>query len=179
MGASADVGAGLIIVHLVGKAFGQNIPYHFYPIGVFLSLMPDIDFIWAALRGEATIGHRKLPHLPVIMIGSFGLILGALSIFASIFWYWFVVSVLCLLGHFIDDSIGSPIGIKWLSPFRERYYVFWPPLSLSEEEAKEKIEKLAVSDDVAEIIRIFLRPTTRMIGNIAVLVVAIFVISFW
>lgn len=179
IGAAADMGVGLIIVHLIGKAFHYSVPFYFYPIGAFLSLLPDIDFIWATLKRQNITGHRGIPHLPIIMIGSLCLIWGILSAFWPISLYWMIVGVLCLLGHFIDDSIGSLTGIKWLAPFKKKYYVFWPPHALAEKEAKKKIKESAENNDIELIIKIFLRPTARTISGIAIFIIAVLLISFW
>jgi len=119
-----DVAIGIIIVHLIGKAFGHDIPVYFYPIGAFLSMFPDIDYpyhLWQVRRQKRKFyeTHRLVPHYPIIII-PICLILGVLSVFWPTFFYWTVVVALCILGHYIHDSIGAKI--RWLAPWGRKYY---------------------------------------------------------
>ncbi len=176
--ASTDVAIGIIIVHLVGKVFSYDVPLYFYPIGAFLSLLPDIDYIWAKLKRETGTGHRthrKIPHYPIVMIGLLWVVLGISSIFWPTLFYWAITGSVCLFGHYVHDSIGSELGVEWLAPFRHKSYMFWPLGVLTEEEVNSK----RLIDSREAIVKIFLRPTPEAIISILIFTGAILLVLLW
>lgn len=186
--ALTDIAAGIIIVHLMGKAFGYDVPIYFYPIGVFLALLPDLDYVyklWQKWRGNIEVikTHKAFPHYPIIMMIPICSILGVLSIFWSIFGYWAVVTLLCLLGHYIHDTIEAQTGMRWLAPIDKRYYRPFTEkggrLHLFCSFSDEDIEnKSLISDSEWFEIR-YLRPTKESVMGVVLFVGAIILAILW
>jgi len=126
LNALIDLSMGAIIVHLMGKIFGYDVPFYFYPIGAVLAVLPDVDYpyhLFQVVRGKRkfTQTHRMVPHYPVIMIIPICSTLGILGIFYPVFFYWALVALLCLVSHYTHDTIE---GIRWLAPWGGNYYRF-------------------------------------------------------
>jgi len=172
------MGIGLIIVHLIGKAFSYEIPFYFYPIGAFLSLLPDVDFIWAVLKRETGAGHRthrRIPHYPIVMIGLLWLVLGISSIFWPILVRWALIGTLCLLGHYIHDSLGLKLGIPWLAPWKDMFFMIWPPAVLT----KEEVDNKNLIDSREWVVKTFLHPTPEAVSNASIFFGALFLVWLW
>lgn len=121
-----DVAIGIIVVHLMAKAFGYDVPVYFYPIGAFLSLFPDVDYpyhLWQVKRKKRKFyqTHRLVPHYPIIVVPAC-CIVGILSVFWPSLVYWVAVIPLCVLGHHVHDSAE---GIRWFAPWGKNYYAFF------------------------------------------------------
>ena len=191
MAALTDIAVGIVIVHLIGKVFGYNVPIYFYPFGVFLSLFPDIDYpynLWYEWRKKkAHESHRKFPHYPIVTIPFICCVLGILSIFWPIFIYWTVVAAFCLLGHYIHDSIEGQL--RWLAPVGKKYYGlftekdgkkhFISSFSEKEWEAKWEDERLIIKDDREYFETYYLRPTKKSVMGGVLIVIAILLVWLW
>lgn len=115
---SADVGSGILAVHLLGKVFGQPIALWMYGVSIFVALLPDIDVIFQKIGGENIDSrHRQMTHYPVAIT----LIFANIVVFS---WFWATLTALCLLAHFVHDSWGEANrwGVKWLAPFSDKSY---------------------------------------------------------
>jgi len=123
--AMPDVATGILIIHIVGKLLSYNIPIYFYPIGMFLSLLPDANLVLMLIRKEKSFyGHRKLDHCPLVILSivlTITIVLYLLSILPG---FWVIVVNLCLFGHFVHDSIEYDYGrgLQWLYPLGKKYY---------------------------------------------------------
>jgi hypothetical protein len=135
-----DISFGLFFTLLMSKVMDHHVSIWTYGLGVLLALSPDFDVLFQKFqKREIDSEHRDIGlHYPVIMLPVFILF----SLF-SLFWSFLIG--LCLLSHFIHDSIGEGPGLKWLWPFSHRYYKFFAEVngkricirSLALDEAKQ------------------------------------------
>ena len=119
-----DIGFGIIISVVVSKITGHPPNNVFIFLCIGFSLLPDIDVFPELLRrgklgGKILDLHRELTHYPLLY-----------AVIAPIIFYLFGLSiasafVLCLLVHFIHDSMGGGWGIQWLYPFNKNYFKFF------------------------------------------------------
>ena len=188
IGVQTDIAFGIFIIHAMGKTFGFDPPIYFYPIGGFLSLLPDIDYLyalWQKWRGEkkADETHRRLPHYPIVMVILICSILGILFIFWSIFGYWAVVAALCLLSHYVHDSIEGEWGLRWLAPRGKKFYKLF-----SKKEGKrrfvcsftpEELRSKPLMDDMEWLETYYLRPTKRSVTGALLFIGAVLIATFW
>jgi len=176
-----DIAFGALVVHLFGKVFLLNITTYFYLIGMFLALLPDIDtpIMWLYKHGHFSI-HRLGTHYPLIIIPVICLPLIILSVIWPILGYWALVAFICLLFHYIHDSIGKEVGEKWLWPIdKKNYYKFFIKkngkrrivVALNEKEIKVR--------SIEEWLKDSLRPTPTSIIGVVIVIVVILIIAFW
>lgn len=177
-----DMGAGIIITHIVGKIFNYKLPFYFYLIGMFLALLPDFPVFLLRIRGREIRHHRGVDHYPIIIIPIF-LILILFSFF------WVVVAGLCVLAHLIHDSLDKEEwgGIKWLAPFSKKNYRLFGKkdgrrkliVSCTEKEA-ERMASLQPPPPFEEWIeKIWLKPTLESISGIVIFSAAIILYFIW
>lgn len=117
-----DFAIGLSIVHGVSYLTGDTVSVTDYIIGGLLTLSPDIDLLYMALRERRLYGdhHQNITHRPILIIP-----LASLAGFVIGGPFWGVAATLCVLWHFIHDTewIGGPggSGIAWFWPFSKKY----------------------------------------------------------
>lgn len=181
MATLTDIAFGALTVHFFGKVFLSNTPSYFYLIGMFLALLPDIDvpIMWLYKHRHFSI-HRLGTHYPMMVIPVICLSLLILSVIWPILGYWALVAFICLLFHYIHDSIGKEVGEKWLWPIdKKNYYKFFIKkngkrrivVSLNEKEIKVRPFEEWLKDN--------LRPTTTSITGVVLIIMAILFIVFW
>lgn len=120
-GMQADIGLGLLVAVLVSHLFGAPVTWGLAAFCVVMALLPDIDFLiehykHGSVGGTVVREHRELIHFPAIYLPialAIGIMFGAL---------WGVAFALCLLAHFLHDTVGIGWGIKWLWPLSRRNY---------------------------------------------------------
>ena len=116
--AFVDIALGLVIAHLLGRAWYGGPDIWVYAAGPLLALLPDADFLLQPLverlRGRKLVCHRQIIHYPLALV----------PIFFAVYWYhpfaaW--LTVLCTGAHFVHDSVGNAYGIQWFWPFSSRH----------------------------------------------------------
>ncbi len=171
-----DVAAGLVIFHLMGKAFNYELPIYFYLVGVFFSLLPDSDLFLMKIR--IIKDHHQFPsHYPIVIIPIcliVYLVSSALFVHPG---FWASVAGLCLLGHYLDDSLGrtTGIGLRWGMPFGKKYYTFLPWRVLTEEE----IKKLRLLSPEEWFEAYYLKVTPELLVGIGLLIGAMILVALW
>jgi hypothetical protein len=143
---------------------------------MIVSVSPDLDIplskLFISSKPEHISNHRDMLHIPLAIIPIF-----AVLYYFSAFWAYLVG--LCLLAHFIHDSLGSGYGVKWLQPLSQNSYKFCPehiicwwtpeyvkkhPITMTLDEALEKY---------------YLKWTSESIPGVILAIVAIVMIKFW
>ncbi len=179
-----DIAIGLFSDYLLRKSTGHSPSWMVlrtnlsYLRGPLLALFPDLDAIAQYVsKKNMTAEHRSHLHTPLVAIGGWLVFFAFLSLFWAPARWWALLSTLCLVGHFLHDSIGSGGGVRWLWPFSNEYYqlfsikerkVFsvWNPNGWEYYTLQDWLEGL------------FLKPTVESISGAAALVIAIALILF-
>lgn len=147
-----DIGVGIIAGILLGNYFGLGLGSLYILVGILISVLPDLDFIYYFLkRGKdkdrkEDYLHRDLIHYPLIYLPAGFLIF---YIAGGVAWAW--LFFVCSLLHFIHDSIGIGWGIKWLWPFSKNNFAFFYIYSGKK---KGGLKKLLFSFDKKELAKI-------------------------
>jgi len=187
-----DVGMGILIFHLLSRAFGYLMPWYWYGFGIFFSLFVDCDILVNRLtKGRIAEDHHKfLTHypLPMFLLVVVSVILVAKGFGAENRFAWFLATTAfaCLFSHYLHDSLGddTKIGIRWLWPFKGDLYIFFgsngnggvrKPLRVipGDQEHQPKV------DSINEWLETYLKPTKRTIGGIVLLIFAIALAFLW
>lgn len=116
-----DIGIGIIIGIFFDSFSDAYSLGGFVSLGIFFSLLPDIDFPIHFMRGgtfEDEYKHRNLLHVP-LLIWPIGTIV--LMLISPILAPMFLIGTLM---HFLHDSVGIGWGIRWLYPFSRTHYAF-------------------------------------------------------
>jgi membrane-bound metal-dependent hydrolase YbcI (DUF457 family) len=114
-----DTGIGLILGVLLNSNTELNLLLCLI-IGIFASLLPDLDFVYKYLKTQKvpTTEHRDGLHYPLLVV----------PIAGAIGWLFNpeigIVLAIGTLIHFLHDSIGIGFGVKWLFPFKKNSYLF-------------------------------------------------------
>ena len=187
MVASADMGSGIILTYLLGKAFSLQVNWWVYGLGIFFALAPDVDVpLQKLLGGKIDSKHREITHYPIVVI-SLGILSAGLPGFLNdspLFWPALAAS--CLFAHFLHDSIGEANrwGVKWLAPFSDnqyqlfmrkvptepmRLFCVWTPAEL----AKVKLHSL--EDWLRDY---YLKPTGESVASIVWLAIALMILAW-
>lgn len=185
-----DIGLGILIIHLLSLAFGYRLSWPWYGFGILFAIFVDADIILNRfVEGRISENHHDLlTHCPLPMflmtiptVFSAALLSGAETRFA---WFLSAAAFVCLFSHYLHDSLGddTKIGIKWLWPIKEDFYIFFGANGNGGVRKPLKIipadKKIAV-DSMEEWLKSYLRPTKRMIGGIILLVLAVVIALFW
>lgn len=116
-----DIGFGILLSFFVGNIYGLTITKGFIFLGIFFTLLPDVDFLLTknSIIRKFIGGHRSATHFPSIHLFT-----------TAILWMLFgeVVALLYFLGvfvHLLHDSIFLGWGIKWLWPFSQKSFSFF------------------------------------------------------
>lgn len=110
---------GLIVSFL---ADGSNLRLY-VALGVFISLLPDMDFLLSPLWKRLPFtGHHGITHTPFFVFAASVIIYEALSIITKMSDIW-VLSFMLLTGslHIFCDFLGTG-GVPLLYPFNKRYF---------------------------------------------------------
>ncbi|MGB0757321.1 MAG: metal-dependent hydrolase [Patescibacteria group bacterium] len=108
----------LLIAMLIGHSFTLGEVFVILTASVF----PDVDFLfgmWSEFKHpekkeshHAYITHAPLVYVPIIIVLMvIEMKLGLLVMYG-------------LLTHFIMDSLVAPDGIRWLYPFKDKFYLW-------------------------------------------------------
>lgn len=114
-----DIGVGLMLGVLLSSlttlGYGWSLA-----IGVSATLMPDLDYIWKAIRTKKLPNseHRDGLHYPLIIVPLAGIIGLVINPHVGL------ILALGTLIHFVHDSVGIGFGVKWLFPFKQNSYLF-------------------------------------------------------
>ena len=119
-----DIGIG-ILLGLWFAPFGDHNSSNIW-LGIMFVLLPDIDIL--IYYGLKVIGRRKLTrrfidHRDMLHYPLLYLTLGTLVV-AAMNPHLVLLFVVCILVHFLHDSIGIGWGIPWLWPLNHIYYKF-------------------------------------------------------
>jgi len=118
-----DIGVGILAAIFASYLYPGGNLLLFSAIGIFFSLLPDLDFIYYKLdkrkRLEKGYAHRNLFHLPLLYL-PFGTLL-VWMLFGNL---WGLLFMITSFLHFIHDSIAYGRGVKWLYPFSNDSYAF-------------------------------------------------------
>ena len=123
-----DLKLGILWSVGVALFFHHPITPSWILFGILFAVLPDIDF-WIELVKRGTVGgktlgsHRTLLHNPLTYIPP-ALFIGTL--FGT---DWMTLFALGVLGHFIHDSMGMGLGVRWLWPFSLHFQKFFQYLS--------------------------------------------------
>ncbi len=111
-----DIGLGIVLSLLTAHWFEIQATAGLIVFGIASILLPDIDIIPALSRIHHD--HRSFFHWPLIYIPLAVLVYLFLGpLYAMLF-------SLCIIAHFIHDSIGIGWGVAWLAPFSQRKILF-------------------------------------------------------
>lgn len=116
-----DIKLGILWAILSGVLFDMPLSFSWFFGGVLFALLPDLDF-WVEYAKRGTVGgkvlgaHRTLLHNPLLYI-PIALFIGAAAGDA-----WMTLFIMGVLGHFVHDSLGMGLGVRWLWPFSEKFY---------------------------------------------------------
>jgi membrane-bound metal-dependent hydrolase YbcI (DUF457 family) len=110
---------GLIVSYLVG---GSNLPLSM-ELGVFMSLLPDLDFLMFPLwKKHPFTGHHGITHTPIFII------IASVVIYAALYVstrtsdpVLLVVMLLAGLLHIFGDFLGTG-GVALYYPFGNKYF---------------------------------------------------------
>ena len=119
-----DIGIGILLSVWTSWFFRVDLTLTLILAGIAFALLPDIDFFVEFIKhgsvgGKVIREHRELIHFPIIYIPI------VILIFVTYGAMWTALFGLCLLAHFIHDSIGIGWGIKWFWPFSRKTYKFF------------------------------------------------------
>jgi hypothetical protein len=114
-----DIALGILLSLGVAEYFSIEATPLLIAFGIAAALLPDIDIITIPLLGKWY--HRTYTHYPLLYLP---LIVLSFLLFPT---PYAVLFTLCILMHFIHDSIGIGWwGIAWLWPFSQRRFLFFP-----------------------------------------------------
>jgi membrane-bound metal-dependent hydrolase YbcI (DUF457 family) len=110
---------GLIVSYLVG---GSNLPLSM-ELGVFMSLLPDLDFLMFPLwKKHPFAGHHGITHTPIFIIIASAVIYAALYISTGTSDpVLLLVMLLAGLIHILGDFLGTG-GVALYYPFSKKYF---------------------------------------------------------
>lgn len=160
-----DIGVGIMLSIGISWFFQTDLTLVLIFTGIFFALLPDIDFFiefakHGSVGGKVIREHREIIHFPFFYAPFFVLLLVVFGV------KWAILFGLCLLAHFLHDSIGIGWGIKWFWPFSQksyklfsekdgrfssRFFVSW--------DQKELTDVMADKGDPDWIKNIYLRPS--------------------
>jgi membrane-bound metal-dependent hydrolase YbcI (DUF457 family) len=115
-----DIGIGLILGIVASSDLGIS-SIEGALLGVFVLLLPDLDFLLYRLRRHSPVEdykHRDILHKPIpylIVIGLFCAIVVPSAL---------PLVLVASLAHFIHDSVGIGWGVPWLWPFSKDHFGF-------------------------------------------------------
>jgi hypothetical protein len=114
-----DIGVGLLLGILLSGLTTINYGLCL-GIGVFASLLPDLDFIWQYIKFKVVprTSHRDSLHYPVLFVPTVGIVGWLIQPYIGL------IFALGALIHFMHDSIGVGFGVKWLFPVKKNSYLF-------------------------------------------------------
>jgi hypothetical protein len=118
-----DIGVGIILSLGAAQGFGVEATPMFMTTGILFALLPDIDIL--PIFWRTSYDHRSYPHYPIVHVP---IAIGIYMLFGPVFT---TLYVLCLLAHFIHDTVGLGWGIAWLWPFSRRRFIFLPAARMS------------------------------------------------
>lgn len=111
-----DIGFGILFSLFIAHAFGVHASVWTIFTGVVFSLLPDIDIL--PIFWPNKYDHRSWMHWPIIWIIPIAL---WFFVFGPM---WGALLLLCIVAHFIHDTIGIGWGVAWLAPFSKRKFLF-------------------------------------------------------
>lgn len=116
---SFDVAMGLLVVYWLSISLRHSIYLISYGMAIILVLLPDFDVIVQKIdEGKITGMHKKnMSHYLLIMIPIISIVL---LLFSS---FWSLVGALCLIIHYIHDTLEEGPGIPWFAPFYSQRYL--------------------------------------------------------
>lgn len=176
---SLDVAGGIFIPYLICAASGHAPQWWHYALGIFFSVLPDIDTLPQLFQGkEIDSEHRNLLHKPLPVIF---LLLSFTTMFSA---FISLLAALCIICHYLHDSIGdaSGWGIQWFWPFSENQFQFFGK--------KEKTRKLLIIWTPQELKKIsplplrlwlkryYLKATPETVGG-TILLVSASLLALW
>ncbi len=120
-----DIGVGIFLTFLTGNIFNFEPSVIHFALGVFFALLPDIDMLLLALPKEWRVrrflgGHRGIVHRPIVY---FALAPIVFALFGKVIGTMFVIGTFY---HLFHDTVVLGWGIKWLWPFSQRSFRFFP-----------------------------------------------------
>src|SRR3989344_6786031 len=114
-----DIGLGIFAAMAVSALWDVPLTLAFAAVGACFALLPDLDFVFLAIRRRNALHHREGLNYPLLFvpIGAF--------IFSWFGGAWALLFALASLGHFIHDSVCIGWGVQWLFPFTKDHYSFF------------------------------------------------------
>jgi len=161
---------GLIVSYLAG---GSNLPLYM-ELGVFMSLLPDLDFLLFPLWKRLPFtGHHGITHTPIFIIAASAAIYAALYIFTETSDIGLLmVMLLTGLLHIFGDFLGTG-GVALYYPFSKKYFRLNIDLG---------IDPLLIVFSIAGILLFFRSYLNSLLfpslGSIAILLGLIFVLYY-
>ena len=171
-----DIGAGILISHLLAKIAGLPTSIFLYIAGIFFSLLPDLDILWQQIReGKINGYHRNSPlHWPIFTIFIVYILIGEFSSFFA------AVAILCLLSHYFHDTLEGEVGIKWLAPFSEKNFSIKKKdgkISFVVKPAELRQRCLVTAQDWVR--RYYVRPTFKSVIGVVFFLGSVLTALFW
>lgn len=174
-----DIGLGIVSAILISKIFSLKLSTGLILYGILFALFPDIDFLIGLLSKKTYQRRDSLTHYPLLYLplGWIILWLSLEKIMASLF-------ILATFLHFLHDGIGTSWGLKWLYPFKEKWYKFfgrkfgelkflasWTPEELGRDVQLHRQDRWIRES--------YFRPSPILITEVVGLLIAIVSLVFW
>lgn len=118
-----DIGMGLAIASLIGLLTRNEFSVDYLFVGVFGSLVPDVDMIIYLLKGNKldkwAHRHRDISHYPFITV----------PILAAIAYYFFglwrcIIQAIAMACHYLHDIPEPGWGIRLFYPISKEYIAY-------------------------------------------------------
>ena len=111
-----DIALGIFLSLATAHVFGIDAGAGLIMFGILCALLPDIDML--PFLSRISYDHRSFFHWPLLYVP---LAIMAWLLFGALYATLFS---LCILAHFVHDSIGIGWGVAWLAPFSMRKILF-------------------------------------------------------
>lgn len=158
-----DIGIGILLSIFVTHLFGVDLTIYHIIGGILFALLPDIDMLIFVIPGLKKLfnGHREWTHHPLKYISL------TILVFFVAGPVWALLFFLCILFHFIHDSLWIGNGIAWLGPYSKKRYKFF------------NIEKPYTPGPITWIRDFYLRPTVVSVTELGIFIVSISVLYMY
>ena len=171
---------GIIIFHIMGKAFSYELPIYFYLVGIFFSLLPDIDLFLLKAGIVKLKDHHQFPtHYPLVFLPTICILVFFVTLIQGALHpgFWASVAGFCLLFHYLDDTWGrtSGTGLRWAMPWDSNHYSFCPRRVLT----KEQIKDIHLPTPEEWVKHHYLRVTPELLIGIVLFLSAVALVALW
>ncbi len=111
------------ILNKVGIIHIDIMPLWYSPLWVLIisliSVLPDINALWTPIKKH----HDDFTHYPLFWL-AVGVVLGVIEFIKTGQVELAILFAGLILLHFVLDTVGFSLGLKWLAPFSYKEYSF-------------------------------------------------------